>query len=185
MEVGGRLTGSAFAMTALAMLLAGCGTPTSSMTSQPQQPIQYAQPGETNSVSLQTAEYVEGADGTVYSLKCLRANAGEIQQQGKTAMAQCATSQVTSTPLGRSQSKPVQKWLIYPPYYYQPSSLNSNFCSYIFTSSIWNDNCISEDFGYSPIYGSYYNQSCNDCFYFGYTYLCISYCTQPGYYYPY
>lgn len=166
-------TGKRLLFAALTTLLASCGAPTSPQTSE----------------SVQ-AEYVEGADGTVYSIDCLRTNAVEIQRRGKLAMSQCASNQVSVSAEGTAalstNGKQAQKtFLIYPPYFYQPQTTNNNFCSYIFDYSYWDNNCINNYFGYSPSYSSYYSTGCNSCYVFNYSYICIQSCTQTGYYYPY
>ena len=142
---------------------------------------------------------VQGANGTSYSVTCLRQNAANLSATG---IQSCSVGTSGVSDLGRGQFNQVSNrgytgggsyYLVYLPYTYyngwntnystnynayNDTSYNSNqFCNWLFGGS-YNYNCYSM-LGYNATnynyYSNYYNTSCSSCLY-GYSASCTNTC---------
>lgn len=125
--------------------------------------------------------FIQDANGTNYSIPCLRAAAKEIQAN-RGAMSKCAmTSERLSSSEGATErarmfhggDRNFYGYSYWPPYY----GWNNNLCTLVF-GYCWDNNWYSTYFGYNQsYYSSYYNPNCG--YYWGSGY----YYDSSNYYY--
>ena len=113
---------------------------------------------------------VQAADGSGYSVKCLRSIAKQIATSGKAAIDTCQVN-LTAGSATAEQSATRGKfftsnysWVYYPPTYCNPSSYTYNYPS---SYSPYNDTSYNNNSFCSFLFGGSYNYNCY--YLFGYT----------------
>lgn len=142
-------------------------------------------------------QMVQAADGSLYSMSCLKENASEIQTLGSSAMAGCKMAVSSNSSGGEIERSRFfhssgYSWIYYPPTYWSNNygsgykNTSSNlFCGFVFGGN-YDFNCYAL-FGYNNYsnYSNYYNPTCNYCLYAPNPSKCQSKCVRYSYYYVY